>query len=101
MFARRLDDRPWELLTLRGVDFHNLLDASSKAPDPAELVALAFDAREEPIIAPDGDGVELEPTLTSLQVRRLLATDQDAKLKDVLAVIETYRNAEPERPAGD
>ncbi|MBI5852302.1 MAG: SWIM zinc finger family protein [Planctomycetes bacterium] len=101
MFARRLDDRPWELLTLRGVDFHSLLDASSKPPDPAELVALAFDAREEPIIAPDGDGVELEPTLTSLQVRRLLATDQETKLKDVLAVIEAYRSAEPERPAGD
>ncbi|MCC6782497.1 MAG: SWIM zinc finger family protein [Planctomycetes bacterium] len=98
MFARRLDDRPWELLILRGVDFHNLLEASSKPPDPTEMVQLAFGAREEPIMVPDGDGVELEPTLTSLQIRRLLAADQDGKLQHVLDAIDKYRDAEPESP---
>ena len=93
MFARRLDDRPWELLVMRGVDLPNLLDASERPPDPSELIALAFGAKEEPIVVPDGEGFELEATFSPLGVRRLLGADQETKLQIVLDAIESYRTA--------
>ncbi len=91
LFARRLDDRPWELLVLRGIDLHHLLDESSKVIDAGDLAALGFGAREEPIVVPDGDGVELEATLTPLQMRRLLGVDQESKLQVVLDAIVAFR----------
>lgn len=94
LFARRLDDRPWELLILRGIDLHHLLDASAKPTDPAELIELAFGAKEEPIIVPDGEGFELEATLSPFEIRRLLAADQDSKLQLVFDAIEAYRLSE-------
>ena len=60
LFARRLEDRPWELLVLRGVDLPDLLRrARSTDPDP-DLPPLAFGAEEEPVLFPEGEEGDLE-----------------------------------------
>lgn len=94
LFARRLDDRPWELLTLRGVDLPNLLDASARAPDPEELIALPFGSKEEPILVPDGEGFELESVLAPVAIRRLLGADQEGKLSLILDAIAAWRSSD-------
>ena len=72
LFARRLDDRPWELLTLRGVDSRELLNrAQSSEPDP-DLPPLAFGADEEPVLFPEGEEGDLDFVLSQGQVASLL-----------------------------
>lgn len=72
LFARRLEERPWELLTLRGLHLHDLLArAKSKEPDES-LPALAFGAEEEPVLFPEGEEGNLDQHLTIEQVRSML-----------------------------
>lgn len=72
MFARRLEEQPWELLVLRGVDLHDLLSrARSSEPDP-NLPPLAFGSEEEPVLFPEGEDGDLEFVLSLGQSSHLL-----------------------------
>ena len=72
MFARRLDERPYELLTLRGIDLHDLLAQVKKSGLDPDLPPLAFGASEEPILFPEAEDADLDGTLAAAQTRWLL-----------------------------
>jgi uncharacterized Zn finger protein len=74
LFARRLEERPWELLELRGIDLHALLAKVHQAgPDP-EQPPLAFGCAEEPVLYPDSEDAELDNELQPAQVAWLQGT---------------------------
>lgn len=99
LFARRLEDSPWELLVLRGVPLRDLIDQASRSPAEGELPPLAFGAKEEPVLFPEGAGVELDTPFEKPHVRSLLGAGQAGKVSTVRAVIEAY--AMPATPAGE
>lgn len=91
LLARRLEDRPWELLALRGVDLRDLLDrARSSEPDP-ELPPLAFGADEEPILYPEGEEGDLEFTLSAGQSAQLLGVMSPLVDEAVAEALAEYR----------
>ncbi|MCA8976958.1 MAG: hypothetical protein KDC98_19700 [Planctomycetes bacterium] len=71
LFARRLDEKPWELLMLRGVDLHELLTEVHKSPHDGDLPPLPFGVPEEPVLYPDAEDADLGQCLSRFQVRWL------------------------------
>ncbi|MFY9341498.1 MAG: hypothetical protein WAT39_03335 [Planctomycetota bacterium] len=69
LFARRLDERPWEILMLRGVDLQAMLSKVRQTEPDGELPPLAFGVPEEPVLYPDAEDADLGQTLTPVQVR--------------------------------
>lgn len=69
LFARRLDEKPWELMMLRGVDLQALLAKVRQTETDAELPPLAYGVPEEPVLFPDAEDADLGQTLSSMQVR--------------------------------
>ncbi|MEZ6036871.1 MAG: hypothetical protein R3F29_05290 [Planctomycetota bacterium] len=63
LFARRLDEKPWELLMLRGVDLHSLLAKVKQLEPDQELPPLAFGVPEEPVLYPDAEDADLDQQL--------------------------------------
>ncbi len=96
LFARRLDERAWELLVLRGVDLRDLLDKSEKQTPDENLPPLSFGATEEPVLFPEGQEGDLGSTLSPHQVLNLLGVRQAPLLAAVDAAIDAYA-AEAER----
>jgi len=96
LFARRLDDRQWELLVLRGIDLRELVRrARSSGPDP-DLPPLSFGADEEPVLFPEGEEGDLEFALSSGQSAHLLG-DMSAEVDDVAeAAILAYATGSDE-----
>jgi uncharacterized Zn finger protein len=93
LFARRLDDRPWELLRLRGVLLADLLArAHSSAPDP-DLPPLAFGASEEPVLFPEGEEGDLDFALSEGQVLSLLGLLPASVHQAVRSALEDYAAA--------
>lgn len=72
LFARRLDERPYELLGLRGIDLQAMLAKVQQAGVDPDLPPLAFGAPEEPVLYPEAEDAELDTTLNGAQVRWLL-----------------------------
>ena len=72
LFARRLDEKPWELLVLRGIDLHGLLAKVRQQATDQDLPPLAFGAPEEPVLYPEAEGADLDTALSPTQVRWLL-----------------------------
>jgi uncharacterized Zn finger protein len=72
LFARRLDEKPWELLVLRGIDLHGLLAKVRQQATDQDLPPLAFGAPEEPVLYPEAEGADLDAALSPTQVRWLL-----------------------------
>jgi uncharacterized Zn finger protein len=72
LFARRLDEKPWELLVLRGIDLHGLLAKVRQQTADHDLPPLAFGAPEEPVLYPEAEGADLDAALSQTQVRWLL-----------------------------
>ncbi|MBK8980580.1 MAG: hypothetical protein IPM29_32150 [Planctomycetes bacterium] len=87
LFARRLDEKPYELLVLRGVPLRDLLDKASRPPAEGELPPLAFGAREEPVLFPEGAGIALDTPLSQSEIRALLGSYQAGKIETVAAAI--------------
>ncbi len=87
LFARRLDETPAELLTLRGVDLHSLLEQASRAFDGGEPPLLAFGAIEEPVLFPEGEDGDLDSALTGGQIRHLVGGHQASVIGTVAAAI--------------
>lgn len=69
LFARRLDEKPWEVLLLRGVDLHALLAKVHQSTPDGDLPPLAFGVPEEPVLYPDAEDADLGQGLTTTQVR--------------------------------
>ena len=101
LFARRLEDKQWELLVLRGVDLRDLLrKARNEEPDP-DLPPLSFGAEDEPILFPEGEDGDLEFALSSGQSLHLLGDvlpDLDDKTAEA---IEAYRNPPQPEPEAE
>lgn len=74
LFARRLDDKPWELLMLRGVDLHGTLAKVKQVELDTELPPLAYGVPEEPVLYPDAEDADLDQSL-GLQALRWLVGD--------------------------
>ncbi len=72
LFARRLEERPWELLVMRGVSLSDLLEQARRTTPDEGLPPLAYGAHEEPILFPEGEEGDLETILTKGQVASLL-----------------------------
>lgn len=92
LFARNLEDKPWELLSLRGVDLRDLLTQAQKAV-AEDLPPLAFGAREEPVLFPDGQGADLGSALTPGQVRSLVGGHQKTMREELEAAIAAFAGA--------
>jgi len=71
LFSRRLDEKPWDLLVLRGIDLHALLAKVRQTGTDPDLPPLAFGAAEEPVLYPEAEDADLGATLTPSQVRWL------------------------------
>ncbi|MFT7537093.1 MAG: putative Zn finger protein [Hyphomicrobiaceae bacterium] len=74
LFARRLDEKPWELLMLRGVDLHGTLAKVKQAEVDIDLPPLAYGVPEEPVLYPDAEDADLDQSL-GLQALRWLVGD--------------------------
>jgi uncharacterized Zn finger protein len=72
LLARRLDEKPWELLMLRGVDLHGLLAKVHQSEPEADLPPLAFGVPEEPVLYPDAEDADLDQGLQPAQIRWLV-----------------------------
>lgn len=81
--ARRLDEKPWELLLLRGVDLQDLLAKVRQTAHDADLPPLAFGVPEEPVLYPDAEDADLGQTLTAAQ-RRWLNGEVSSRLCDAV-----------------
>ena len=78
LFARRLDEKPWELLMLRGVDLHGTLAKVKQTEQDTELPPLAFGVPEEPVLYPDAEDADLDQSL-GLQALRWLVGDVSSR----------------------
>ena len=90
LYARRLDDKPWELLLLRGVNLRDLLDRASRPPAEGELPPLPFGCREEPVLFPEGADGELDDPFEAGQIRSLLGAHQSGQVETVSRMIDAY-----------
>jgi hypothetical protein len=71
LFARRLDEKPWELMLLRGIDLQGLLTKVRQTETDGDLPPLAYGVPEEPVLFPDAEDADLGQILSSAQVRWL------------------------------
>ena len=71
LFARRLDEKPWELMLLRGIDLQDLLTKVRQTETDGDLPPLAYGVPEEPVLFPDAEDADLGQILSSAQVRWL------------------------------
>ncbi|MEZ5966562.1 MAG: hypothetical protein R3F56_22185 [Planctomycetota bacterium] len=101
LFARRLDERPWQLLQLRGGNVRDLLE-KAKSGARHDLPALAFGASEEPVLFPEAGEGDLDNALTPEQTSSLLGGAGAAlfpAVESMLTVLETPPAEEPTAPA--
>ena len=103
LFARRLDEKPWELLMLRGVDLHDTLTKVKQTEPDTDLPPLAYDVPEEPVLYPDAEDADLDQSLGTPALRWLVgdvsprAIDATLRaLKDMPAELPGEATAEPE-----
>jgi uncharacterized Zn finger protein len=91
LFARRLDERPWLLLTLRGADAQDLLARARSTQADETLPKLAFGTVEEPLLFPEGEEGDLEYVLTREQIARLVGSVPDALVDAAVRAVESCR----------
>jgi hypothetical protein len=100
LFARRLDERPWEILMLRGVDLQGMLAKVRQTEPDGDLPPLAYGVPEEPVLFPDAEDADLGQSLSPAQVRwftgALSSRCVDAALK---ALTELSLTPPPPTPA--
>jgi len=99
LFARRLDENPWELLVLRGVPLRKLIADAARPPGEGELPPLAFGAQEEPVLFPEGEDGDLDSVLSPGQVSRLVGTDVARSRKVVRAAIDAFLRLDDAAPS--
>ncbi len=96
LFARRLDEKPWEVMLLRGVDLQDLLAKVHQQPAGGDLPPLAFGVPEEPVLYPDAEDADLGQSLPP-SVARWLVGDVSPRLVD--AALKAFDRLSGERPA--
>lgn len=99
LVARRLDDKPWELLMLRGVDLHGLLAKVKQSEPDADLPPLAFGVPEEPVLYPDAEDADLGQSLGPAGIRWLLGDVSPRAVEATLRALAELSVA-PAAPAG-
>lgn len=95
LFARRLDDKPYELLALRGVDLAGLLEQSGQAGQDL-LPALAYGATEEPVLFPEGEAGDLDYVLARGQIASLLGVLPPSAEQAVCVTLAEFEQSAPE-----
>jgi len=98
LFARRLDEKPWELLMLRGVDLHDTLAKVKQTELDTDLPPLAFGVPEEPVLYPDAEDADLDQSL-GLQALRWLVGDVSPRA--VTAALTALAELSPDAPPPD
>ena len=102
LFARRLDEKPWEILMLRGVDLQAMLSKVHQTEADGDLPPLSFAVPEEPVLYPDAEDADLGQSLSPMQVRwfdgAISARCVDAALKALDALPTTPSPVPPPAP---
>lgn len=105
LFARRLDEKAYELLMLRGVDLHKLLSDVHAASSEGDLPPLPFGVPEEPVLYPDAEDADLGQCLSRPQIRWLIGEVSsrfaEATLDALDALPEQVANEAAADPAAD
>lgn len=96
LIARRLEERPWELLTVRGVDLHGLLAKMKQVAPEHDHPPLPFGCSEEPVLYPEGEGAELDNSLVPAQVRWLQGNAPSRFVEAAVAALQ--RVGQPPAP---
>lgn len=99
LFARRLDEKPWDILVLRGIDLHGLLAKVRQVNADPDLPPLAFGATEEPVLYPEAEDADLDTTLSPIQVRWLAGEVTPRTVEAVQKALDALRTAPPPPPA--
>jgi uncharacterized Zn finger protein len=99
LFARRLDERPYELLVLRGVDLHDLLAKVKQSGIDHSLPDLAYGAPEEPVLYPEAEDADLDATLSQAQTRWLLGEVSARTVGAVIATVDAFLAGESDKQA--
>jgi len=98
LFARRLDEKPWELMMLRGVDLQALLGKVGQTEPDGELPPLAYGVPEEPVLFPDAEDADLGQTLSTAQVRWFTGTIADRCAEAALKALHGLSATTPPPP---
>jgi uncharacterized Zn finger protein len=88
LFARRLDEKPWEILVLRGIDLHALLAKVRQTGADPDLPPLAFAAPEEPVLYPEAEDADLDTTLSKSQVRWMLGVVHEQVVEAAIKALD-------------
>ena len=99
LFARRLDERPYEMLILRGIDLHDLLAKVKKTGIDPDLPPLAFGAPEEPVLYPEAEDADLDSTLSHAQIRWLLGQVSARTVEAALVTLQKFAEGKPNSEA--
>ncbi len=99
LFARRLDERPWEVLMLRGVDLQAMLSKVRQTEPDSELPPLAFGVPEEPVLYPDAEDADLGQSLTSVQIRWFTGVLAERCVEATLQALAGLADVAPPPPA--
>ncbi|GAB4136068.1 MAG: hypothetical protein Fur0037_00340 [Planctomycetota bacterium] len=95
LIARRLDERPYELLILRGTDARTLLEGARSGPGPQEIANLPFGAREEPVLYPEGEDEDLDSALSARQSAWLLGLVSPRAVEAAMKALERLERSRP------
>ena len=101
LFARRLEERPWELLSLRGLDLPALLEQATARVSGEELPLLAFGATEEPQLYPEAEEGGLDYALSRGQVGQLLGLVPARVERAVVAAMDEYDRTPGDESSSD
>lgn len=99
LFARRLDEKPWELMLLRGIDLQGLLTKVRQTETDGDLPPLAFGVPEEPVLFPDAEDADLGQILSSAQVRWLTGEVSAGCVDAALKALSQLAAVAPPPPA--
>ena len=95
LFARRLDEKPWELMMLRGVDLHGLLAKVKQVEPDQELPPLAFGVPEEPVLYHDAEDADLDQQLGLGALRWLVGDLSQRHVDAALAALDRLSDQPP------
>ncbi|MBL8752889.1 MAG: hypothetical protein JNK15_06265 [Planctomycetes bacterium] len=99
LFARRLDERPWEVLMLRGVDLQAMLAKVRQTEPDGDLPPLAYGVPEEPVLYPDAEDADLGQSLTPAQIRWFNGTWSERGVEATLKALVGLADTPPPPPA--
>lgn len=72
LLARRLDEKPWLLLQVRGINVRELIEKAQAPSLRSDVPVLAFKALEEPVLFPEAADGDLDSALTREQAASLV-----------------------------